>query len=162
MEVNKKQLAEILGVSERTLTDWQKDSSFPIKDEGGRGRQNIYETEVVIDWLIRRETNKPVSAKERVDITRAELNEITIAERIGELVPAAEVERDLDDLFAAIRTGQMSGNHKLKKSIDRAHGIDLDIKVLNDHSREILSHLSGLSPNAENCDPEGLGETEAA
>ncbi|MCV6589691.1 MAG: terminase small subunit [Marinobacterium sp.] len=163
MDVNKKQLADVLGVTERTLTDWQKAPDFPIKEAGGRGRQNIYDTAEVIGWMIRRETGKAgETSKERLERTRAELNEISIAERTGELVPAAEVERTLDDLFAAVRSGQMSGNHKLKKDIDRLHGIDLDIEVLNAHSREILTHLSGLSSEPDGSHETITGETEAA
>ena len=56
--VNKSELAEIFGVSERTLTEWQNDSDLPIKTKGARGQANEYDTEAVITWFAQRELNK--------------------------------------------------------------------------------------------------------
>jgi phage terminase Nu1 subunit (DNA packaging protein) len=49
--VNKSELAEILGISERTLTSYQK-NGLPIEIEGGRGNSHQYDTKEVIDWFI--------------------------------------------------------------------------------------------------------------
>src|SRR3990172_13341229 len=53
MIVNKHQLADVMGVSERTLSEWQEDG-LPIKSVGGRGMENQYETAEVIEWRVQR------------------------------------------------------------------------------------------------------------
>ena len=51
-QVKKAELAEIIGVSERTLTTWQK-NGMPISYDGRRGEANLYDTENVIAWRIK-------------------------------------------------------------------------------------------------------------
>lgn len=145
MRVNKKQLAEIFGISERSFTEYQKDPSFPIVESGGRGSSNVYDTAQVFDWLkSRAEGQGQETAKERLDRLRGDQAELAIAKEIGELVPAELVEQELTDIAAAIRSAQMFGNTKLKKDLDVKYAIDLEIEILNDHSREILTHLSEI------------------
>ena len=48
MIVTKSELAEILGVSERTLSTWQQEG-LPIENQQHQG--NTYHTVKVIDWL---------------------------------------------------------------------------------------------------------------
>lgn len=62
MHVNKKELSSIFGVSERTLTQWQK-QGLPVEKQGGRGQSNTYETVDVIKWYNARETS-PKPSKE--------------------------------------------------------------------------------------------------
>ncbi len=155
MLVNKKELAEVFGITERSFTEYQKDQTFPIKEHGGRGRQNIYDTQQVFRWLeSRAEGQGQETAKERLDRLRGDQTELAIAKEIGELVPAEEVERDLDDVVSAIRSSVMFGNTKLKKELDTVYSIDVDVEVLNDHSREILTDLSSLEVEFEEGDSE--------
>ncbi len=143
MLVNKKQLAEVFGISERSFTEYQRDPSFPIRVNAGRGRSNEYDTADVYEWLQSRTADKTrESAKERLDRLRGDREELNLAKDAGELIPADELSQMLTDVVIAIRNTQMHGNGKLKKRIDRAHQIDLDIEILNDYSREVLTHLS--------------------
>lgn len=50
-KVNKKELAEIIGKNETTITQYQK-AGLPIERKAGRGASNTYDTAHVIDWLI--------------------------------------------------------------------------------------------------------------
>ena len=54
-QVNKRELAEILNVSERTLTDWQK-QGMPHQVATAKGHANTYITGDVIGWLNERNT----------------------------------------------------------------------------------------------------------
>lgn len=163
MLVNKKELAEIFGVSERSFTEYQKDPTFPIKEEGGRGRSNIYDTAQVFEWFrSRAEGQGQETAKERLDRLRGDKTELDIAKEVGELVPADEVERQMTDVCVAIRSGLMFGSAKLKKEIDNEYDIDIDIEILNDHSREVLTHLSGLGGELERGAGSLSEEDEAA
>lgn len=145
MLVNKKQLAETFGISERSFTEYQRDPSFPIRVNAGRGSSNQYDTAEVYEWLQLRAADKGrETQKERLDRLNGDKAELDIAERIGALVPSEEVERRLTDVAVAIRTGTMTGNSKLKNELDLQYGIEVDIGILNTHARHILTHLASL------------------
>lgn len=146
MDVNKKQLAEIFGISERTFTEYQRQPSFPIKEDAGRGKTNTYDTEAVFRWLVRREAGKNTeTARERLDRIRASREELAYAKDLEELVPAALVDERLTSAVIAIRSDLLNGNAQLKAELDTEYGTDIDIDILHDHSRQILESLSEIS-----------------
>lgn len=49
MEVNKKRLSEIFGVSVRTIQNWQ-DQGMPVVRGGGKGNEVLYESSAAIEW----------------------------------------------------------------------------------------------------------------
>lgn len=49
MEVNKKRLSEIFGVSIRTIQNWQ-DQGMPVARGGGKGNEVLYNSAAVIEW----------------------------------------------------------------------------------------------------------------
>lgn len=49
MEVNKKRIAEIFGVSIRTIQNWQ-DQGMPVARGGGKGNEVMYDSAAVIVW----------------------------------------------------------------------------------------------------------------
>ncbi len=144
-KVNKKTLSEIVGISERTLTEYQKDPTFPIEEDNGRGKENVYETVDVIKWLILRETGKKAeTARERLDRIKADREELAFAKDLEELVPAALVEETLANVVIAIRSDLLNSNAQLKVDLDIEYDIETDIDILHDHSRKILEHLSEI------------------
>ncbi len=155
--VNKIQLAEIVGVSERSLTEWQKEPGFPIEVDAGRGSSNQYDTQRVIEWMIQRAVGgqKKESTTERLNRVRAEREELALAQEIGLLIPAAETEELLTRVTTAIRSNMMSGNSKLKLELDTLYDTSIDIAVLHDHTREILTHLAELDSELEAGGEEG-------
>ena len=152
MDVNKKQLAEIFGISERSFTEYQRHPGFPIKEEGGRGKSNTYDTEEVFRWLVRREAGKNLeTAKERLDRVRANREELAYAKDLEELVPAELVEEQLTSAVVAIRSDLLNGNAQLKAELDTEYSIDIEIDILHDHYRQILESLSEISLESEGC-----------
>lgn len=146
MDVNKKQLAQIFGISERSFTEYQKLPNFPIKEDGGRGKTNTYDTEAVFRWLVRREAGKNTeTSRERLDRVRASREELAYAKDLQELVPAELVEEQLTSAVIAIRSDVLNGNAQLKAELDTEYGTDIDIDILHDHSRQILESLSQVS-----------------
>lgn len=91
--VNKRELAQILGVSERTLTEWQREG-LPMVVNSGRGAANQYDTAAVIQWRVAREVNgaEKESQKDRLDRLRGDQIERQMAVESRELIPAAEIE----------------------------------------------------------------------
>ncbi len=162
--VNKRELAEIFGISERSFTAYQKDASFPIAKAGGRGQANEYDTQDVHEWLMERAVNgaRHESARERLERIKGDREELAYAQDIRELVPAALVGARLEQVVLSIRTGVLTGNPKLKTEIDTLYDIDLDIELLNEHSRSILRQLAGLGRESGAGDSSGSGEVRAA
>jgi hypothetical protein len=144
--VNKRELAATFGISERTFTAYQKDPSFPVAQSGTRGQANEYDTQDVHEWLLDRAVNgaRRESARERLERIKGDREELGYAVDIKELVPAESVGARLEQVVMAIRTGVLTGGPKLKTEIDTLYDIDLDIELLNEHSRSILKQLAGL------------------
>lgn len=54
MEVNKKRLSEIFGVSIRTIQNWQ-DQGMPVVRGGGKGNEVLYDSAAAIEWYSARD-----------------------------------------------------------------------------------------------------------
>lgn len=157
LRVNKKELSDIIGVTERTLTEWQKNSSFPIEVVGGRGQSNEYDTEKVIRFMIERTMagQSQESHRERRDRLEGDRLELDIAQRCETLLVAEEYERALTSLVYGIRNTILQGDSTLKQQLDSLYGIDIDEDVLNEHSRSILQQLASYEHDAEGDDRQG-------
>ena len=162
--VNKAQLSAIIGKSERTLTEYQKEPGFPIKVNAGRGGSNQYDTEEVIEWLIQRAVGgeRKESSLEKLNRVRAQREELGLARDIGELIPAAETREVLIRVATAIRSTLVAGNSKLKAELDTLYDVEIDITLLHEHSRDILSHLAELNVELGDGDTGGAGGIPAA
>ncbi len=161
--VNKRELAEIFGISERSFTAYQKDASFPIAKAGGRGQANEYDTQDVHEWLMERAVNgaRHESARERLERIKGDREELALAKDLEELVPAVLVGARLESVALSIRTELLTGNPKLKTEIDTLYDIDLDIELLNEHSRSVLRQLAALGREPGPGDGPGHGEVPA-
>lgn len=152
MIVNKKELSDIFGISERSFTEYQKDPSFPFQD-AKRGQPNTYDTALVFLWLKRRDQLKTMeTAKERLDRIRGDREELAYSKDVGDLLIAEDVERTLTDVAVAIRSAMTTRSSQLKNEIDITYGIDLDLDIIKKHDRQTLSNLAAL---AEESEPSG-------
>jgi phage terminase Nu1 subunit (DNA packaging protein) len=116
MICNKSKLADILGVTQTTLTMWQREG-LPFATK--RGRDNAYETSDVIDWLLKRERTKLSRAatesggididheKARKERALADKHEMDLSLRRGELLEASDVERVWLSRITAAKTRLM-------------------------------------------------------
>jgi len=100
--VNKKQLAEIFGISERSFTEYQKDPQFPILKDGERGEKNTYDTAQVFRYLMSVSESK--SANEQSSLAKAKteqaeadaaLKRLNYHEKLGTLI----LKEDAQDLL---------------------------------------------------------------
>lgn len=162
MIVNKKQLADIFGLSERTFTEYQRDTSFPFK-AAGRGHDNEYDTTAVHTWLLERATTKGrETSREKLDRVRAGREELAYASELKELIPAEETFDLIEEAIVASRNVLLHGNTGLKKRLDREYKIDLDIEILNAHSHEVLTNISELGEKFAFENAERLEEMDAS
>lgn len=152
MIVNKRELSEIIGVSERTLTEWQK-SGLPVASYAdNRGQANEYDTTAVIKWLVEREVAKITDEKpkDRLDRVKADEIELRIKERTGELAPAALFERAWGDHILAARTEFLTMPDVLATELSATTGVNIDPDIIQEHINRALEKLSNYG--AENDD----------
>ena len=120
-KVQKKELANILGVSEKTLTTWQK-NGMPIEVEGGRGQSNTYDTKDVINWMVTQRVSKMGGGSsgeassvydEKIENGRlkhwqANEKEISVREEAKQLLRREDVEFKLGQLITSAKSGLMN------------------------------------------------------
>jgi len=96
--VNKAELAELLQISERSLTEWQKEG-MPIHQAAEvRGQENSYDVAAVVRWWIQRDLAKAQvrSPRDRLDEVRAERESLLLRKDRDELVARADIRPLLD------------------------------------------------------------------
>lgn len=149
MIVNKTQLAEIHGVTDRTVTDWQK-AGMPVRALGGpgRGHENQYDVAACIEWRIQRALAgaQVESAKERKDRLEGDRIELQLAKEAGLLVALEEIEPLWTSAILAAKSGLMEGVYRLKAELDAAYGVDVDVALLEDHVAQTLARLADHPP----------------
>lgn len=152
MLVNKRELSDILGISERSLTEWQKEGLPVASYADSRGQANEYDTKNVIAWLIEREVAKLNKEKprDRLDRLKADAIELDIKERTGELAPAALFERAWGDHILAARTEFLTMPEVLASELSALSGCQIDPDVIQIHINRALEKLSNYG--AENDD----------
>lgn len=147
MIANKNQLADIMGVSERTLTEWQ-DAGMPIEVVGGRGMENQYDTAKVIEWRLQRALGGATveSAREERDRMEAKLLELRIAKEADLLVSIDDVRPAWEAAILAARTALLALPDRLKAMIDGRYQIDVDLQMFDDEIRQALTKLAERPP----------------
>ena len=143
MLVNKRQLSEILGVSERSLTDWQKEGLPVASYADNRGQANEYESSEVIRWMVQREIEQLNKEKprDRLDRLKADAIELDIKERTGELAPAALFERAWSDHILAARTEFLTMPDILATELSAMAGVEIDPDAIAAHIYRALDKL---------------------
>jgi len=141
--VNKRELALILGVSERSLTEWQR-NGLPIALDAGRGASNQYDTANVIAWMIARELAGAAKEtnRERLDRLQGDKIEMDLAKARGVLVPIEEVEPAIAQ-FVLDAVAVLEGlPEKYAPILDAADGLDAIYAALVDMKDQIRKVLS--------------------
>lgn len=154
MLVNKKELADILGKTERTITTLQK-NGLPIKNDGKRGTANVYETEEVIDWLIHRELARMVGQHgspedayiyevEKARLTHHQANIAELDERIKrrELIPVEEVITVEENMIASSRAKLLGLPKKLSPRLLGINDLPQVEAILSGGVREVAEELA--------------------
>ena len=154
-KVNQTELAEIVGVSDVSLWQWQKEE-MPVDVRNTRGQSNVYDTADVIAWMVDRAVKRVRNESPRDALARAQtdLVLITIAEKNGTLVPLADVESEYDRMVTQARQRILQ--------ISASLPLDAATRTLLDHEvAEALQELSRYDSSAGN-DRTGLAEVGAA
>jgi phage terminase Nu1 subunit (DNA packaging protein) len=164
--VNKRDLAEILGTSERSLTNWQK-QGMPILREGERGESSEYSTADVIkwriDWLLKKHQQEE-TPRDRLARRQAEMLEIDLAERRRESIPAPEIGPAWTGFVIASRQALRSMAADLTPALALLEGADPMRDLLEEAIDEALRNLAAGddAPSATPAVAGGAGALGAA
>ncbi|WP_345198935.1 terminase small subunit [Kistimonas scapharcae] len=164
--VNKRELAEIVGKSQQTLTTWQK-NGMPISSDGANGTANLYDTEEIIQWMISREIERRIAdhggdmgdwfdyEKERARLTHHQANIAGLDEEVkrGRLIPADVVESAWVDFVAAFRAKVLSIPTKAAHQFITLSDLNQIQDCLKEHLFEALAELADYDPEHYGIEP---------
>ena len=150
MKVNKRQLADIVGVTEQALTNWQKEGLPVAAYADKNGLANEYDTVAVIRWMFQRELERLNKEKprDRLDRVKAELAELERDEKLGQLAPAEMFERAWGDHVLAARTEFLTMPEQLAAELTATSGVEIDPDTIAAYINRALEKLSNYG--AEN------------
>ncbi|MEN2396939.1 terminase small subunit [Pseudomonas halotolerans] len=165
--VSKAELSEIVGRDERTLTRWQNDGMPVIEFGLGRGNENQYDTEAVIQWLMHQAAlnGKKESSRDRLDRVRANREELALAKDLGEVVIAADLIGRFEAMITAAKVELLNSfPDELAEQLSARYGVEVDERLIADPIETILRRLSDYDKDDaqsdgdsdEPDDPEGL------
>ncbi|MCT4701212.1 terminase small subunit [Enterobacteriaceae bacterium H20N1] len=142
MNVNKKQLSDIFGVSVRTIQNWQ-DQGMPVASGGGKGNEVLYDSAAAIEWYSARD------ASIENEKLRKEVEELRIAGE-SELQPGT-IEYERYRLTRAQADAQ-----ELKNAKESAEVVETAFCtfVLSRIAGEIASILDGIPLSVQRRFPE--------
>lgn len=147
MLVNKRELAEILGCSEESLTIWQK-QGLPILAKGAGKQGNTYNPAEVIKWMRRKDSGeKPATSideeRQRKLRHEADMLEMENEEKRGELMKVQTVERDLIEKLSRFRARVLSIPKKLAPQVVAERELAVVETLLETQLHEALNELAG-------------------
>ena len=154
-QLNKRELSEYLALSERTLTEWMNEG-MPVCELGGPGHENRYDLGAVARWACLREVQKRniVSPFDRLNLVRAQREELSLARDKGEIVSVEEmrpaVRRWVNEILGVL----LSIPDRYAQQLEQVEGIPAKVQVLND----LIAELRDVMGNYEPCrqtDPAG-------
>lgn len=170
--VNKRELAEILGVTERALTLWQK-QGMPMQQADVRGAENAYNSAAVVAWMVERATRKVKqkakfeSPRDRLSNLQADRIAMELAEKRGETLTREEARPLWLDLMAGLKQDLLALPAGLAPLLDQMEGVDPKRDLLEDAINNALARLSSdeieqdIQPGSAGAGSRSAGTTRA-
>ncbi|WP_460415489.1 terminase small subunit [Pseudomonas sp. microsymbiont 2] len=153
--VSKVELSEIVGRDERTLSRWQNEG-MPVNEFGvGRGNENQYDTQAVIEWLMRQAAlnGKKESARDRFDRLRGDDLEVELAKKLGQVVLEAEMVERFEAVITAAKIELLNTfPDELAATLSARYGVEVDDQLIREPIEAILRRLSAYDEDDD--DPE--------
>ncbi|NWA04795.1 terminase small subunit [Pseudomonas gingeri] len=164
--VSKLELGEIIGRDERTLSRWQKDG-MPVNEFGlGRGNENQYDTQAVIEWLMRQAAlnGKKESTRDRLDRLRGDREELALAKDLGEVVIEAEMVERFEAVITAAKIELLNTfPDELAATLSAEYGVQVDDQLIRTPIESILRRLSAYDEDDDLAgDPDESDDEEGS
>lgn len=96
---------------------------------------------------------------ERVD---REIKLLTLAEKKGQLVNAAQLEQAYGQMVGAFQTELLALSDKLVQELRALYDVEIDLEWLNEHMYGCLEQLSGYDPDGSGGDSANRAATASA
>jgi len=149
LALNKRELAEAIDVSERTLSEWQNEG-MPIASLGGPGVDNSYDLAEVVRWACLREIGKRgiQSAFDRLNDIRAKREEINLRRDLGQVVFIPDIrpaiQRFVNDIMATL----IGWPEKWAPQLEQTPGVEGKHQVLTDMVGELRETMGNYEFSA--------------
>ena len=160
------QIAERLGITQQAVSktldkmgivEWQLMSLDQIRLAYIKRLREVAAGHASIDGQF--DINRERVLTERVD---RELKQYQLAEKKKELVNVEALMTELSIVFQGMRQELLSRDDKLKTELDTLYGIEVDVSILNEHTTDVLNHLSRYLNGRAGSLPAPGGNNEAA
>jgi len=140
--VNQTELAKIVGKSDVTIWEWQKEG-MPVQKIGERGEANQYDTEAVITWWLAREIKKiaPENQRERLARLQGDKLELDLSVERGVMVPVTEIEPTWHSRVFAAAAYMASRHSRLADILEATPGREAKRQVLKNEDAAFLTKL---------------------
>lgn len=150
--VGQERMAEIFGVSARSMTEWQAEG-MPVAVYGGPGVPGEYDSEICIRWLIDRAVRKvqgPEAPKDRLARLQGDDLEMKLARERGKLIEASAVEPAMRAAIVSAREYVRSEPARIATALE---GLDREARevALRALFDEVLIKLSRWSEAHDEC-----------
>ena len=155
MRVQANELAELFGVSRRTITNWVTGPD-PCPSEIGEDGVRVFDTGAVRRWLEDRAAKRALAKAERGtrDITeakarylaaKAEREELALARARGELLHIDDVAADLERTLQALRARILSAPSRFAPRLAcRCRDIRATYALLDELCRDLIESLATI------------------
>lgn len=148
--VTKAQLSEIVGRDERTISRWQN-MGMPVFQIGlGRGNENEYDTQTVIEWLVQlaQQRGEKESVRDRLDRIKGDREELALAKDLEEVVFAADLLERFEAAITAAKVELLNTfPENLASVLSARYGIEVDDQLIREPLETILIELSNYDPD---------------
>lgn len=159
--VTKAQLSEFIGRDERTISRWQN-MGMPVFQIGlGRGNENEYDTQAVVEWLVQlaQQRGEKESVRDRLDRIKGDREELALAKDLEEVVFAADLLERFEAAITAAKVELLNTfPENLASVLSARYGIEVDDQLIREPLETILIELSNYDPDDD--DPSDGGSDE--
>jgi len=160
---NRVELAEIFGVTERTILDWTREG-MPAVVLNQRGSGNEYPLQDCVIWLLSREFDRLTreTPKDRDYRLAGDMKELVLAEKMGLLAPAAEYEKAWTRNLMACRAELLNLGPRLAARLTAVLGVHVEEDPIIEEVEKALLKLSlTVAADDESDDEELAYESES-
>ncbi|TBW37558.1 DNA packaging protein [Azotobacter chroococcum] len=150
MRVTKAQLCEIVGRDERTISRWQN-SGMPVLEVGlGRGNENEYDTQAVIEWLVQvaQQRGEKESVRDRLDRIKGDREELALAKDLEQVVIAADLIERFEAMITAAKVELLNTlPDNLASELSARYGVEVDDQLIREPIEAILRKMADYDPD---------------
>ena len=147
--VNKRELSEILGISERSLTEWQRDGMPVAELRESLGHENTYDTEAVIRWWIERDVARRAggSSFDKLNDVRYRRELINLNREEGQIVLREEIRPAFRTYVNDVLATLLGIPDKYAQQLELTESVDGKHQLLQD----MIAEIRDVMGNYEFC-----------